>query len=209
MDNLNIHSHTSLTDCFGERKSGEIWDRLTVHYTPNTEAGSIKRKSNSACTHGNAWANARIFNLCVSSYDKQSANWPTASPRRRLGNRFPCTHSAVIESMRPMDMPPVSFSRPALAISRLGFTSAPPRWNPPLATAAGKQLARIYGGDLASTDWRHLGRLAGFTNQKPERRIPGGYAPWVKIVYTRVGLARNADGLLQSVIQLPVLTQGR
>src|SRR5216684_658505 len=51
---------------------------------------------------------------------------------------------------------------------------------PALATAAGKQLARIYGGDLASTDWRHLGRLAGFTKQKPERRTPGGYAPWVK-----------------------------
>src|SRR6266581_6195793 len=45
---------------------------------------------------------------------------------------------------------------------------------PSVATAAGKQLARIYGGDLASTDWRHLGRLAGFTNQKPQRRTPGG-----------------------------------
>ena len=54
-------------------------------------------------------------------------------------------------------------------------------------------------GDLASTDWRHLGRLAGFTNQKPQRRTPGGYAPWVKIVHAGVGLAPTADALLQSL----------
>jgi hypothetical protein len=68
---------------------------------------------------------------------------------------------------------------------------------PAVATAAGKQLAHSYGGDLGSTDWRHLGRLAGFTNQKPQRRTPGGYAPWVKIVHAGAELARSADGLLQ------------
>jgi len=41
---------------------------------------------------------------------------------------------------------------------------------PAIASSIGKQLAQRYGGDLASTDWRHLGRLAGFTNQKPQRR---------------------------------------
>jgi hypothetical protein len=69
---------------------------------------------------------------------------------------------------------------------------------PAVATAAGKALARTYGGDWASTDWRHLGRLAGFTNQKPARRTPGGSAPWVRIVHTRVGLAPRADALLRS-----------
>ena len=69
---------------------------------------------------------------------------------------------------------------------------------PAVATAAGKHLARTYGGDPASTDWCHLGRLAGFTNQKPRRRTLSGYAPWVKIVHARAGLARNADRLLQS-----------
>ena len=34
MDNLNIHGRKSLTDYFGEQKGGNIWDRLTVHYTP-------------------------------------------------------------------------------------------------------------------------------------------------------------------------------
>jgi hypothetical protein len=52
---------------------------------------------------------------------------------------------------------------------------------------------------LASTDWRHLGRLAGFTNQKPRRRTSGGYAPWVKILHARAGLAPAADLLLQSL----------
>jgi hypothetical protein len=74
---------------------------------------------------------------------------------------------------------------------------------PVVATAAGKQLAHLYGGDLASADWRHLGRLAGFTNQKPERRTLFGCAPWVKIMHARAGLAPHADRLLQSVRALP------
>ena len=69
---------------------------------------------------------------------------------------------------------------------------------PALATAAGKLLARAYGGDCASTDWRHLGRLAGFTNQKTTRRAPSGYAPWVKVVDAHVGLAPQAAALLRS-----------
>jgi len=70
---------------------------------------------------------------------------------------------------------------------------------PAVATAAGKHLAYIYRGDLASTDWRHLGRLAGFTNQKPARRTPGRYAPWVRLVHARLGLAPRAEALLQSI----------
>jgi len=68
---------------------------------------------------------------------------------------------------------------------------------PPLASAAGKELALLYGGDLASTDWRHLGRLAGFTNQKPQRRNWCGHAPWVKVLYAQAGLASQAGALLQ------------
>lgn len=69
---------------------------------------------------------------------------------------------------------------------------------PAVATAAGRQLARAYGGDPASTDWRHLGRLAGFTNQKPARRTRRGYAPWVKLVHAAAGLAPQAEALLRS-----------
>jgi RepB DNA-primase from phage plasmid len=69
---------------------------------------------------------------------------------------------------------------------------------PAVATAAGKLLAAAYGGDPAGTDWRHLGRLAGFTNQKPARRTLTGHAPWVKVVDTLAGLAPRAEALLQS-----------
>lgn len=69
---------------------------------------------------------------------------------------------------------------------------------PALATAVGRHLAHLYGGDRASTDWCHLGRLAGFTNQKPHRRHRNGYPPWVKIVHTAAGLASHAEGLLQA-----------
>jgi len=69
---------------------------------------------------------------------------------------------------------------------------------PAIATAIGKQLASAYGGDRASTDWRHLGRLAGFTNQKPQRRTHTGHAPWVKVLHSQAGLARNATELLHS-----------
>jgi RepB DNA-primase from phage plasmid len=69
-----------------------------------------------------------------------------------------------------------------------------------VATSVSKQLAHTYGGDLASTDWRHLGRLAGFTNQKLARRIPSGSAPWVKVVEARPILASAAQDLLRSAL---------
>lgn len=69
---------------------------------------------------------------------------------------------------------------------------------PALASAAGKLLAAAYGGDPASTDWRHLGRLAGFTNQKPARRTSSGHAPWVKVVSAQAGVAPQAEALLHA-----------
>ena len=72
---------------------------------------------------------------------------------------------------------------------------------PATATAIARQLALTYGGDLASADWRHLGRLAGFTNQKPLRRQSNGYAPWVRLLYAQVGLARNGASLVQAAEQ--------
>jgi hypothetical protein len=85
--------------------------------------------------------------------------------------------------------------------------SSPGRWQawirvsavplqPAVATAIGGYLARTYGGDPASIDWRHLGRLAGFTNRKPERRLPNGYAPWVQLQYAEPGWASQRAALL-------------
>jgi hypothetical protein len=77
---------------------------------------------------------------------------------------------------------------------------------PALATAVARHLARTYSGDRASADWRHLGRLAGFTNQKPARRTPRGYPPWVTVLHARAGLASGAEPLLQANAPAPVLT---
>lgn len=69
---------------------------------------------------------------------------------------------------------------------------------PALATVVAKRLAQIYAADRASADWRHLGRLAGFTNRKPERRQSDGLAPWVKLIHARSGLAAEGAALLQA-----------
>ena len=49
------------------------------------------------------------------------------------------------------------------------------------STQAAKELARRFGGDPSSADWRHFGRLAGFTNQKPKRRLQSGLPPFVRL----------------------------
>ncbi|HVB81353.1 MAG TPA: DNA-primase RepB domain-containing protein [Candidatus Binataceae bacterium] len=50
-----------------------------------------------------------------------------------------------------------------------------------LGTQAAKELARRFGGDRSSADWRHFGRLAGFTNQKESRRLANGLPPFVRL----------------------------
>src|SRR5262249_57908230 len=50
-----------------------------------------------------------------------------------------------------------------------------------LSTLVARQLAIRFGGDRGSCDWRHFGRLAGFTNQKKERRLQNGCQPFVKV----------------------------
>jgi len=79
---------------------------------------------------------------------------------------------------------------------------SPTPLEPAVATAISKHLAHTYGGDLASTDWCHLGRLAGFTNQKLQRRAASGYAPWVKIVEAHAVFASAAQELLHSASQV-------
>jgi RepB DNA-primase from phage plasmid len=65
-----------------------------------------------------------------------------------------------------------------------------------LATAIAKDLAHRYHADRASADWRHVGRLAGFTNRKSTRLHPNGYAPWVKLVHAQAQLATHGPALL-------------
>ena len=59
-----------------------------------------------------------------------------------------------------------------------------------MSTRAAKQLAERFGGDPSSADWRHFGRLAGFTNPKPERQLPSGMRPFARL--------RSATGRIYS-----------
>jgi hypothetical protein len=47
------------------------------------------------------------------------------------------------------------------------------------STLAARLLARRFLGDPASADWRHYGRLAGFTNRKEKYRKESGLYPFV------------------------------
>jgi len=71
-----------------------------------------------------------------------------------------------------------------------------------LSTLAAKDLARRFGGDLSSADWRHFGRLAGFTNQKPGRRLPTGLPPFVQLRQSRGGVYTVAPEFIEQVIAL-------
>jgi hypothetical protein len=69
---------------------------------------------------------------------------------------------------------------------------------PALATMLGRILAERYGGDRASTDWRHLGRLAGFSNLKPAICELTGVAPTVQILHAEPVLASAAQPSLEA-----------
>ncbi len=51
-----------------------------------------------------------------------------------------------------------------------------------VSTAAARRLAEQFGGDLGAADWRHFGRLAGFTNRKDKYRGDSGLYPFVLLV---------------------------
>jgi len=48
-------------------------------------------------------------------------------------------------------------------------------------TAVARDLAARYDGDMSSANWRHMGRLAGFTNQKKEHTQPNGRHPYARL----------------------------
>jgi len=62
-----------------------------------------------------------------------------------------------------------------------------------LSTFGARLLASRFGGDLGSADWRHYGRLAGFTNRKERHRRNDGTFPYVKL-HEATGAAYAAAG---------------
>lgn len=51
-----------------------------------------------------------------------------------------------------------------------------------LSTLAASAIAEQFNGDKGAADWRHFGRLAGFTNRKQKYQGAKGDFPFVKII---------------------------
>jgi hypothetical protein len=67
------------------------------------------------------------------------------------------------------------------------------------STRAAKLLAERYGGDPGSADWRHFGRLAGFTNPKPSRRLASGLQPFARLLEANGQVYRQAPLFIAEV----------
>ena len=70
-----------------------------------------------------------------------------------------------------------------------------------LSTLAARLLARRFLGDPASADWRHYGRLAGFTNRKEKYRRENGLYPFVLLHEASGRTYRRAGEFLEEVHQ--------
>jgi len=68
-----------------------------------------------------------------------------------------------------------------------------------LSTAAAKALAREFHGDQGSADWRHFGRLAGFTNRKEKYRLANGHFPYVRLIEATGAVYERAQTFVQEV----------
>ncbi|MDD4885336.1 MAG: RepB family DNA primase [Thiomonas sp.] len=67
-------------------------------------------------------------------------------------------------------------------------------------TRAARGLAQHYGGDLNSADGKHFGRLAGFTNQKPQH-TRNHRQPYVLAHACSGTIARAAPAYLEQIAQ--------
>jgi hypothetical protein len=69
-----------------------------------------------------------------------------------------------------------------------------------LSTATARTLAERFGGDVGAADWRHFGRLSGFTNRKPKYQdVTTGLYPLVRLIEAEGKVYPRADHFLASV----------
>jgi RepB DNA-primase from phage plasmid len=69
------------------------------------------------------------------------------------------------------------------------------------STRAAKLFAERFGGDPSSADWRHFGRLAGFTNPKPERLLPSGMRPFARLRSAKGRIYSQSDEFLAGIAE--------
>jgi hypothetical protein len=69
-----------------------------------------------------------------------------------------------------------------------------------LSTAAARALAEKFGGDRGAADWRHFGRLAGFTNRKAKHfDASTGLYPYVRLIEASGSVYPEAERFLAGV----------
>jgi len=68
-----------------------------------------------------------------------------------------------------------------------------------MGTRAAQELARRFGGDPSGAAWRHFGRLAGFTNRKPKRRLPNGLPPFARLREAAGQVYSQAEAFLAAI----------
>jgi len=69
-----------------------------------------------------------------------------------------------------------------------------------VSTAAARALAEKFGGDRGAADWRHFGRLAGFTNRKAKYvDASTGLYPFVRLIEAGGGVYPEAERFIASV----------
>jgi hypothetical protein len=76
----------------------------------------------------------------------------------------------------------------------------PERLSKEVGTAAARSLAEKFGGDCGAADWRHFGRLAGFTNRKAKYfNAASGLYPFVRLIEATGKVYPEADRFLTGV----------
>ncbi len=71
------------------------------------------------------------------------------------------------------------------------------RLNKEVSTAAARALAEKFGGDRGAADWRHFGRLAGFTNRKAKYLdVSTGLYPFARLIEYGGRIYPEADRFL-------------
>jgi hypothetical protein len=70
-----------------------------------------------------------------------------------------------------------------------------------VSTAAARELASLFHGDLGAADWRHFGRLGGFTNRKPIHTMEDGRFPFVQVVESTGERYSAGSALLKKIEQ--------
>ena len=88
MDNLNIHCRKSLTDYFGEEEGGDIWDRLTVHYTPKHGSWLNQAEIELSLYSRQCLGTRRISDLVVLKRETKTWNRKANQRRTKINWRF-------------------------------------------------------------------------------------------------------------------------